>query len=467
MPKNSRLTDAERAAQLYIQQEIVNPRSKKRGIQEPTFRNNLKLFQDCTDKYIILSGPARTGKSYAALYKMNQLALKYPGMRGLIVRKTRESLNESALVTFEHDVLGDDNPIIPRGHRFARHSYKYANGSEIVVAGLQASGKDQRARIMSTQWDCVFVNETTELLEEEWAKLSSRLSSFQMPFQQIIGDCNPDSPNHWVYKYNLGKRVTWFETYLRDNPKWWEENSNEQDGGHWTKEGADVYDTLDRLPGILRERLFEGKWVQASGLVLGDVWSDGPVDGNVTEKAEYEEGMGDVLWFVDDGYAGEYDTVLERFTDTSHPRVFLFVQLRPDGILHVFDEDYRIHLLPDIHLKQIQERPYPQPWFTVVDKSAAELIGRISNGHNVRLPKISDVDEGIKVLMDYLGPDLNKVRKVLVHPRCRNLRMEMASYKRDDSTGKIIKMNDHGIDSLRYGVVVLNSIAIPNVRSLG
>src|SRR5688572_11295251 len=53
----------------------------------------------------ILAGPYETGKTLAALHKLNALAAKYPGSRGLMVRKTYKSLISSAVVTFEHKVL--------------------------------------------------------------------------------------------------------------------------------------------------------------------------------------------------------------------------------------------------------------------------------------------------------------------------------------------------------------------------
>jgi hypothetical protein len=394
---------------------------------------------------------ARTGKSFACLYKLHTLAQAHRGMRGLIIRKTRESLNESALVTFERDVLGEDSPLIPRGQRFTRHSYRYPNGSEIIVAGLVASGKDQKAKVMSTEYDIIYVQEATELLEDEWQKLTTRLSNFRLPFQQIVGDCNPDAPTHWIWRRQLAGKVQFLTSQLQDNPRWWA-----LDGvGHWTPEGQSVYATLSGLSGVQRERLFEGKWVQASGLVYGDVWSDGPLDGNVTDAAEYVPGAGPVLWAVDDGYAGELDPQIGEYTAPSHPRVFLLCQLQADGVLKVFEESYAVKKLSDEHIQSVLDLPYPAPDYAGVDKSAAELIGRLNrkNIHTRRSP--ASVAESIKLLREWLGPDENKVRKVLVHPRCRHLRSEMASYKYEPDSDKPVKEFDHGPDSLRYLVWTL------------
>lgn len=410
--------------------------------QAPEFRANLLRLQTDAGRQIIVSGMARTGKSFAALYKLHKAAEAHKGMRGLIIRKTRESLNESGLLTLERDVLGEANPIIPRGQRFTRHSYRYPNGSEIVVAGLLASGKDQKAKVMSTEYDLIFVQEAAELLEAEWQQLTTRLSNFRMPYQQIIGDCNPDAPTHWIKRNGDAGRLTLLHSTLQDNPRWWA-------NGDWTPEGLEVYTTLGNLTGVQRQRYFEGKWVQATGLVYGDEWSDGPLDGNVTETAEYMPGAGPVFWAVDDGYVGDLDAATGEFTADSHPRVFLLVQQTAVGILHVFAESYAIKKHPEIHLNEVLALPYPAPDWAAVDQSAAELRGRLHAIGIYTRKGPPSVEESIKVFRDWIAPDSNGVRKLLVHPRCRHSRAEMASYRRD-TDGKIVKQFDHMPDAGRY-----------------
>src|SRR5665213_974513 len=96
---------------------------------------------------VIVSGPAGTGKTRAALTKLHKAAIDNPGMRAAIVRKTRESLTQSALVTYENKVLsrGWYQKIAAGCQRRVRQSYRYPNGSEIVVGGIDKPGK-----IMST-----------------------------------------------------------------------------------------------------------------------------------------------------------------------------------------------------------------------------------------------------------------------------------------------------------------------------
>src|SRR5262245_22584773 len=56
-----------------------------------------------TAEEVLLSGPAGSGKTIASLLRVYWVCRKYPGARCLVVRKTRESLTESVLVTWERD----------------------------------------------------------------------------------------------------------------------------------------------------------------------------------------------------------------------------------------------------------------------------------------------------------------------------------------------------------------------------
>jgi hypothetical protein len=200
-------------------------------------------------------------------------------------------------------------------------------------------------------------------------------------------------------------------------------------------------------------------FTHAAGLVY-DVWSDGPPDGNVTDAADYEAGAGPVYWAVDDGYSGERDATTGQFSADSHPRVFLLIQEMSDGRLCVFYEDYRIKALSDQHIADVAALTftsadgeaicYPAPEYAAVDSAAAELRGRLhALGYYTR-GKPQLVEESIKTLQRMLAADQNGYRRILVHPRCVQLRSELASYRRDVQTGKPVSAFDHGPSALRY-----------------
>ncbi len=212
------------------------------------------------DPEVLLSGPAGTGKSRACLEKLYLCALKYSGMRALIVRKTRASLTQTGLITFERKVL-------PPGSRVKRNtttdSYKLPNGSEIVCAGL-----DNEVRIMSTEYDMVFVQEATELTESDWESLTTRLRNNVMPYQQLIADCNPSHPKHWLKQRCDRGHCRLIACTHQDNPTLWDRTREA-----WTRLGQTYLATLDRLTGVRALRLKDGKWAASEGMVYKD-WDD-------------------------------------------------------------------------------------------------------------------------------------------------------------------------------------------------
>jgi len=382
---------------------------------------------------IVVSGPAGTGKSRACLEKLHFCALKYAGMRGLIVRKTRESLSEAALVTFEEKVLPAYSPLKDGPRRNFRQAYHYPNRSEVVVGGLDKPGK-----IMSTEYDMIYVQEATELEQEDWQALTTRLRNNVIPYQQLIADCNPDAPTHWLWVRAQSTALTMLHSRHEDNPRLYR-------NGAWTAEGLSYLATLDRLTGTEHQRLRLGQWVQASGIVY-DVWTD---PGNVTTDAVYIPGGGEVLWGVDDGYSGALDAATGQYTANSHPRVFGLYQLRHDGTIVRFAESYRTQTLSEQHIADVLALGYPAPEYAVVDSSAAELRGRLQEQGIGSYGGTHPVEEGIKVLRRFIAPDANGRRRFLVHPDCVHFRAEMASYRYDNATGKPVKQFDHGPDEAR------------------
>ena len=118
------------------------------------------LFR-CKDPEVLLEGPAGTGKTRALLEYVNYLCEEYPGIRVLIFRKTRTSMNESVLVTWEEKVLWENHPAkVGDAHRNNRQHYRYPNGSHVVIGGM-----DNSDRIISTEYDVAACIEDTEVTQ--------------------------------------------------------------------------------------------------------------------------------------------------------------------------------------------------------------------------------------------------------------------------------------------------------------
>lgn len=201
---------------------------------------------------VLLAGPAGTGKSRAALEKLSFIAYHKP-IRGAIVRKVRKSLTQAALVTFEKKVLPE-----PSGVRFwtEDQEYRYPNGATVALAGL-----DDPEKIKSTEFDVIYVQEATELDQLDWELLVSRLRNGVLSYQQLIADCNPADPYHWLKQRCDRGECLLLDTRHEDNPVLYDHLL-----GDWTDFGRTYLQTLDTLSGYTYQRLRLGLWCAADGM---------------------------------------------------------------------------------------------------------------------------------------------------------------------------------------------------------
>jgi phage terminase large subunit len=273
----------------------------------------------------VISGAAGTGKSLAALARLHFICESVPGVRCLIVRKTRESLTESGLVTFEEKIIPVNHPIVlSGGSRRMRQSYRYPNGSEIILGGM-----DKPSKVLSTEYDLVFCQECTELKEEDWETLITRLRNGKLPYQSIYGDCNPDSPTHWIPQRAATGKLKLFYSKHEDNPALY----NPKTG--WTKAGQEYLARLEQLTGPRKQRLCFGRWVQAEGVVYED-W-DRAV--HIVPKFHIDPEWPRYM-AIDFGY--------------TNPFVCLFAAMDPDGRIYVYREIYKSKTLVEDHAQNIR-----------------------------------------------------------------------------------------------------------------
>lgn len=215
-----------------------------------------RLFR-CEDEEVLVEGPAGTGKSRGILERIDYLCDQHPGIRVLIARKSRASMSQSVLVTLEDHVWAAGHESLTGARRSHRSSYKYRNGSEIVVAGL-----DDPERIKSTEYDIIFVNEATEISLNDWEMCVGRLRNGKMDLQQAIADCNPDTPTHWLNKRADAGTMRRLISRHADNPYFYDRDGTPTDMGQ-----SYVLGKLARLSGVRGLRLRDGKWAAAEGVV--------------------------------------------------------------------------------------------------------------------------------------------------------------------------------------------------------
>jgi len=383
----------------------------------------------CRDKEILFEGPAGTGKTRGLLEKIFFCAQKWANSRHLLVRKTRKSMTESVLVTFEEKVIPVGFPIGSNVQRSHRHSYDLPNGSVIVIDGM-----DNADRIMSTEFDTISYFEATEGFEDDHEKLTTRLRNGVMPFQQIISDCNPGAPTHFLNQRANAGKMTRILSRHEDNPAITEGYLN----------------TLRSLTGARRLRLYEGKWASQEGLVYNfdpaiHMVKPFPIP---SDWKRYR--------VIDFGY--------------KNPFVCQWWALDNDNRPHLYREIYYTERLVSDHAKQIVSLSEGETYeLTLADHDAEDRATLEREGIKTKpaqkavtsgiqavedlLRKKADGKAGMVVFYDTLverDPKLTETKR----PTCTREELDSYSYPKgqDGKTAKEepVKADDHGMDCLKY-----------------
>jgi PBSX family phage terminase large subunit len=154
------------------------------------------LFHTSPAKIKALVGGMGSGKTRMAVEELNQLALEFPGIRMMIMRKTMPSLRETTMnefITITPDELGHMDRKLD--------NFNYSNGSKILFRGL-----DEPAKMKSLEVAVILMDEADEFTDEDFKVLLGRvrLKNKKDPSNpyplHLIMVLNPVDEEHWIYK---------------------------------------------------------------------------------------------------------------------------------------------------------------------------------------------------------------------------------------------------------------------------
>lgn len=420
-------------AALAVQPEQVTRYRPEGGVRRLFF---------CTDNEVMLDGPAGTGKSLGALQKLHRNAIKYRGARQLIVRKTRASLTQTAMVTFEQKVLRGG----PVRFHTTQQEYQYPNGSVVVVGGL-----DKDSKVMSSEYDTIYCQEATEITEAECEALTTRLRNGVMPYQQFIGDCNPGPPTHWINRRCNAGTMTRILSRHDENPALW-------DGERWTPAGAEYIARLDALTGVRYLRLRVGNWAAAEGQVY-DEWNPGV---HLIDAFPIPRSWSRYV-AVDFGYTNPF--VCQWWAMDEDERVYLYreiymtkriVEDHSRDILRLHgDEPYPTDVITDHDAEDRKTFEKHTGWDT---RAANKAVKGGIDSVKARLRLAGDRRPRLVIMRD-CRVELDQSLRDLGRPTCTA--EEMETYVWDERPGAAakehpVKKDDHGCDAKRYLVHTLD-----------
>lgn len=410
---------------------------------------------------ILLAGAAGTGKSRAILEKCHAMNLLTRDVKGLFLRKTARSLATSALKTWERDVIPeamrDASVTYYGGSAREPAQYRYSNGSSIAIGGL-----DDPMKVMSTEYDWCYIQEVTEATLDDWQMVDTRLRNGRLSFQQLLADCNPDHPQHWLLDEAREGRLNHLVSLHEDNPRYF------NDDGSMTEEGVAYMARLDALTGVRYLRLRKGIWAAAEGVIYELFDPSLHVIDSFEVPKSWER-----IWSIDFGY--------------TNPFVWQEWALDEDGRAYLVREIYMTGRLVEDHARQILDitKGSPEPSAIVCDHDAedrATLERHLSMGTVAAEKTVANGIEMVESRFKLAGdgrPRMFFFRDALVERDATLVDKRLPTCTVEEIPGYIwapepkvgdrkqrqpVKRNDHGCDAKRYFAMEVDLHGATSVR---
>ncbi|NGX36878.1 MAG: hypothetical protein K1000chlam2_00023 [Chlamydiae bacterium] len=377
----------------------------------------IESFQDSNSRINIFEGPVRAGKSFIALLRWLEFCRSGPPGPLVICGRTDKTIKRNII-----------NPIID----LVGDAVRYASGKgEVQLYGrtmyvIGANDERAEAKIRGSEFAGALIDELTLLPENFCKMLLSRLS---VHGAQLFASTNADSPFHWVKtdfinrKHELNCSV--FSFNIDDNPSLSEDYKN---------------DLKNEYQGLWYKRYIQGLWVLAEGTVF-DFFED-----EIHVIPFSKENATSYIIGIDYG--------------TTNPCVFSLIGHNPSVYPNMWlEKEYYYDSKKT--LRQKSDYEYVQDLIDFmdgisvdaiyVDPSAASFKQELRrNGVQYIRDAKNDVLPGIRFTGQLL---MNGTLKIC--SCCENTIKEFSTYVWDSKASKKgedkpIKMNDHGLDALRY-----------------
>ncbi len=151
-----------------------------------------KRFIDAKESEVLFGGAAGGGKSYGQMVDALLFALRYPGSKQLVLRRTfselEKSLIRTSLMLFPREIYTFNS---------SSHTGRFKNGS-VIDFGYCAAENDVY-QYQSAEYDVIRFDELTHFTESQYVYLISRVRGANSFPKQIKSSTNPGGVGHsWV-----------------------------------------------------------------------------------------------------------------------------------------------------------------------------------------------------------------------------------------------------------------------------
>ena len=403
----------------------------------------------CTSRMNIFEGSVRSGKTVASLLAWIDFVRNGPRGNLLMAGRTGDTLRRNCIDSMT-EMLGPSRCAFNIGTRELR-----LLGRKIYVSS--ANDESSASKIAGLSLVGAYCDELSTWPASYFRMLGSRLSE---PGAMLYGTTNPDSPLCWLKTDYLDKARTHLtqagDVIVSDDPAALDIarfSFTLPDNPHLPPEYVAAISA--EYQGLWRKRYVEGQWVIAEGAVY-DMFDP---ERHVVDVCPVIKRW--VCCSVDYGTTNPLHALLIGVGVDR--RLYAVAEWRGDSAARrrqLTDIEYSVKLrewlasvqFPGSHLHGVT------PEMIVVDPSAASF--RVQLFQDRMRPVLADneVLDGIRQVSSLLSTG-----RLLVHRSCKHLIEEMQSYCWDEKASAKgedapVKVNDHGCDSLRYGIMTTRSI---------
>ena len=396
-------------------------------------------FFRATARHIAYGGARGGGKSWAMRRKFVLLALRYDGLKLLLLRRTLQQLYEN----HERPLAAELNGYV--NYNQTRHEFVFMNGSVLKMGYMDR--EDDVFQYQGQEFDVIGFEEATQFTEMQMRYLSTSCRSTRTDFKpRLYYTCNPGGPGH-----DYIKRIFVDRHYTED-----------EDPDDYVFIPAKVYDnvvlmetmpeyvkTLKALPEHLRRAYLDGDW----DVIEGQYFEEWNREKHVIEPFEIPRDW-KKFRAMDWGY--------------NDPTCCLWFAVAPDKHIYVYREIYKNHVLASDMAREIRERSLfedisytvasPDMWQRrgVKDAMGGEAIAETFMKLGVPLIKADNSRVvGWQRLRENLAPDEDGRPYLQIFSCCKDLIRTLPAlyYDEHDHEDVSDRCEDHAPEALRYGVM--------------
>ena len=216
-------------------------------IPEPSEKQ--KAFLTADARHVGFGGARGGGKSWAVRTKAKLLALRYPGIRQLIVRRTYPELLNNHIGVLRSELSG-----VAR-YNASEKSFAFINGSRLNF--MYCARDADLDRLQGVEYDIIYLDEATQLSEHQMKTITACLRGTNDFPKRIYYTMNPGGQGHgYIKRIFIDKRYdpgedpadyAFIQSLVTDNHALMEKQ-------------PDYIKQLEALPPKLRDAWLHGRW---------------------------------------------------------------------------------------------------------------------------------------------------------------------------------------------------------------